>query len=312
MTLYAGDYWSLRYAPRIRLYSSDAYENSLDHTINLNGAALYGDWRFTLRHATAITSDPLIETGRQTDQTTHSSGLGARWDRGQRGAYTFSLSQNIRLADETGEGSSDTYSWVSQNWYDYPLRDRLRVGVGLAVGYDHVLQSTDMVNERLSFRGSGPIGDKLRYNIDAGVEFRQFTESDASTAVSPIVGANLVYQLLEKTAFSFGVSHDVNTSYFSQQFTENTSLQAGVVQSITDIWSARVTGGFRFSSYRSTTAGTDVQREDASSFANVSVSGAILPRLRVSLIYSFRGNDSDREGYTFNSHQVGMNLNWTL
>jgi hypothetical protein len=316
--IHAGDHWTVGYTPSIRIYTAEDYDNTVNHTVSLGGHADYQNWRFRLHHATALTDDPLVETARQTEQTIHSTSLGARWDRGPRGTYDFSVSQSLRFRDEeqTGTGTfgsaSDAFSWYSQNWYDYPFRPALRAGVGVGFGYDSIDPGTDMLNERLNVRLQGLLGDKLSYRLSAGAEFRQFQGSDADTQVSPVVSVNLFYQLLQKTSLSAGFSHDVGTSYFADQFTENTSVQGAIHQRLTERWSASASGGYRFTSYQSASAGTEVQREDGSAFASVSISGLVLPRTTLGVFYSFSSNDSDVGGFTYDSHQVGLNLTWTL
>jgi hypothetical protein len=313
VTLYAGDQWHLSYAPRIRLYSSDDYRDTFDHAVTLSGTATYASWRFTFGHATASTSEPLIETGRQTDQTTHVTAFGARWNRGQRGTLTLGFAQSVRLpTSDVDQSLSDSISWASENWYDYPVRPRVRIGLGLTIGYDWVFDGTDMFYERIGLRVFGPIGSKLRYNLNAGGQFRQVLESGTSVAITPSVSASLNYDLLEKTSISLGFNHDMRNSYFINQFTETTSFQGRIVQALSPRWSASVTGGYRLSSYQSIQAGFAEQRRDTSPFADVAVGGYVLPRVRLSLIYSFRSNDSSRDTLSFDSHQVGMSVGWTL
>jgi len=304
----AGDHWSVSYSPSIRIFTEDEYDDTVDHTVALNGSATYQNWRFRLNHATAITSDPLIETAQQTDQTTHSTGIGATWAFRPQGVLDFFIAQNIRLTDS----HTDVHSWSSQNWYHYAFRPRLNLGLGVGFGYDMVEPGTDMVSERINVRASGPLGDKFSYAISAGTELRQFIDSDASTSISPLAAINLSYQILRKTALSVGLSHDVNTSYYSDQLTENTSIQAGITQHLTERWTFTASGGYRFTSYQNTFGGVDEVREDGSAFATASLGGRILPRIFLSVFYTFRGNDSDQDDFEFDSHQVGMNLTWSL
>ncbi len=308
MTVYAGDHWSVAYRPSLRFYSANGYDDTVDHLVTLGGWAEWQEWRFRLDHASAITSDPLIETGQQTDQTTHSTAVGATWDRGERGIYDFTLSQNLRLTD----ASSDLYSWDLQNWYDYPLRPNLKVGVGVAVGYDYSDPGTDMANERLNIRVAGPLGAKITYNASAGVEIRHFVQGNATTAVAPVASVGLIYQALEKTAFSVGFAYDVGTSYFTDEYTKTASVQGGITQILSERWTAAISGGYRQTSYESTQSGLPTAREDGSAFANVSLSAKILRTVSATLFYSFRGNNSDAEVFSFNSHQVGLSVTWAL
>jgi hypothetical protein len=304
----AGSHWQLIYSPRIRFFSDDQFNSAVNHTVGLSGWATYQDWTFSLNHRTAINNDPLIETGSQTKQSTHSTSIGASWDRDSRGAYDFSLTQNLRLTDD----NNDTYSWDLQTAYTYPLNDRIRVGGIFSVGYDLAPDAIDMINERVNAFVSGPLGNKISYTLTGGVEFRQFVDSDADTTINPLVSLNLTYRVLSRTTLSLGVNHSTSTSYFSNQFTENTTVQAILNQGITDRWSASINGGLRFRSYQSTAASNTVQREDTTSFIGGSINGRLTQRITTSARYEFRMNDSDAANRDFESHQITLGLNWAL
>ncbi len=308
MNLYAGDRWSLRYAPSATFYSADGYKDTLDHLVNLAGSATAPGWVFGLNHVTSISSPPLIETGRQTDQTLHSTGLSGNWDPNARDAFSFSISQSIRFADD----APDSYSWLNQNWYNRVLTDRISAGIGLGVGYDLLDPGTDMVPIRLNGRLEGSLGTKFSYSISGGAERREFLDSGASANISPLVSLTLTYQVFEKTSVFLGFDHSVDISYFNNQFTENSSLQGGVNYNFSQKWSVSALGGFRDTSYLSTEISDDVGREDKSTFANLTISWRVFKRLTTSLNYSFRANSSDQADFDFDSHQVGLRITYFL
>ncbi len=308
VTIAAGDHWTLGYTPSVRIYSASGYDDTVNHTVTVGGRTTWQSWGFGVNHATAITSDPLIETAAQTDQTTHSTGLSATLDRAARGAFDFSLNQNLRLTD----AFPDVYSWSSVIGYSYPWRPKVRVGVTLGFGYDLMDPGTDMFNERLNLNLSGRITDKLSYTLGGGAEYRFFYGSDASPALSPLVNATLIYQVLDRTSLSLGLTHDVGTSYFTDQYTQNTSIQGGVTHNLTERWSVSGSGGYRFTSYRGTADGNTTSREDGTLFAQGAVNARITGRVFVSVFYTFSGNDSDQNPFAYDSNQFGLRLNWAL
>lgn len=308
INLFAGDRWSIRYAPSLNFFSADGFDNTVDHSVRLAGSASAPGWDFGLNHASSVSSTPLIETGRQTDQTLHVSGLSANWDVNGKDALTFALSQTIRFAD----GSPDAYSWVNQNWYERPLTDVISAALGVGVGYDLLDPGTDMVYERLNGRVQGSLGSKVTYSVAGGAEFRQFAGSDSPANISPLVSASLTYQVLDKTSLFAAFDHSIGTSYFTDQFTENSSISAGLTQILSQKWSATVAGGFRSTAYQSSLNAEIETRDDKSSFASCSISWRAMRRLTASLSYSFRSNESDQTGFEFDSHQVGLRLTYGL
>jgi hypothetical protein len=308
VTVYAGDHWTVGYTPSVRFYSAEGYEDTVNHSMFVGWNTTYKNWSLRMNHATAITSDPLVETGRQTDQTSHSTSLGGTLDRGTRGSWTTSIGQTIRLTDT----DNDRYSWDWNNAYDIPWNQKMKYGVGINAGYDMLDPGSDMVNQQLTGRLSGTLSPKLKYSLSAGAEFREFVNSDADVAVSPIISCTVGYQVLQKTALSIGFSHDVGTSYFSDQYTENTSVQGAVTQILTERWSLSASGGYRFSSYQSTQGNGTTNREDGTAFATFSVNARLLARLSSSIFYSYRSNSSDNAGLSFDSNQFGLSLNYSF
>jgi hypothetical protein len=308
INIFAGERWSIRYSPSVTLYSADGFKDTIDHLVSLAGSAQGPVWDFGLNHATSISSQPLIETARQTDQTAHSTGLTANRDVGAGNSLSFSLIQSIRFAG----GSPDSYSWLNQNWFDRTLTDRVSAGIGLGVGYDILDPGTDMLPLRLSGRFRGTLGTKFSYSLSGGADRREFIDSDADANLSPLVSVTLTYQIVDKVSVFASFDHTTDTSYFSDQFTENSSLLGGLTYLFALKWSASVSGGFRSSSYQSTTLTDMISRKDDSSFANLTIAWRPTRKLTTSLNYSYRANSSDLEGFNFDSHQVGLRISYSL
>ena len=308
LNIFAGDRWTLRYAPTATFYSADGYKDTFDQMVSLHGSASAPNWDFGLNHASSTSSTPLVETGRQTDQTIHSSGLSANWDASARDSFSFSLSQNVRFA----ESSPDSFSWSNQNWYNRTLTDRISAGLGAGIGYDLLDPGTDMFHVRMNGRVEGSLGRKFTYTVSGGAERREFVGSDASSAISPLVSATITYQVLEKVSVYAGFDHSIDVSYFSDQFTENSSAHAGASYVMSSKWTASAIGGFRVTGYQSTLVDDQSSREDTSTFATVSLSWRPLKRLMTTLSYSYRANDSDNAGFAFDSHQLGLRITYSL
>ena len=308
INLHAGDRWSVRYAPTANFYSAEGYQDTFDQTVRLAGSASAPAWDFNLDHTTAISSTPLVETGRQTDQTIHSSGVNAAWDLNGHDSLSFSLTQVLRFADD----SPDSVSWSNQNWYDRPLSDHITAGLGVGFGYNKMDPGTDMTSERLNARFQGRIGSKFTYSVSGGCELRQFLDTDASSKLSPLVAASVTYQVLKKTSFFASFDHTISTSYFTDQITENSSFQGGITQVISPKWTASASGGYRSSDYQSATDTSTSVRKDNTPFSNFTLSWRVLRRLTAAVSYSFRANSSDRVEFDFDSHQFGLRLNYSI
>ncbi|MBE7502271.1 MAG: outer membrane beta-barrel protein [Verrucomicrobiales bacterium] len=308
MTFNIGPRWRLDYTPSLKFYSSEGYEDTLDHAVSLNGSAGSAGWLFTLGHAYRSSSDALIETASQTSQDTHSTGLGASRSLTDTTTLELGLAQSLRFAEDY----TDSYTWSTTDWLDKQLRPDFAVAVGINAAYQLMDPGTDMTSERLLGRVRGRALNKLGYSVEGGVEFRQFLDSDAPMKVSPTVNGSLSYQVFEPTTIGVFASHDIGTSYYTDQFTETTRVGGSLSQRLLGKIHLSVSGGYSFMKYSSTLASDTVVREDETPNFQAGLSTRLLRRGSVSVFYSWSQNASGLAGYSYDSNQIGFQLGYAL
>ena len=135
-----GEHWTLYYTPTLRWYSDSHFTDGFDHRVLLQGQTTFRDWNFGLSQGFSMTSDPLIETGAQTDQETYSTSIRAGRSLGSKLSMDLGLAQNLRFIDGNSSNQSltDTKSWSTMNWLDYLYVQRLSFGLGAGFTYDNV------------------------------------------------------------------------------------------------------------------------------------------------------------------------------
>lgn len=308
MTFNIGPRWRLDYTPSLKFYSSEGYEDTLDHAVSLNGSAVSAGWLFTLGHAYRSSSDALIETASQTSQDTHSTGLGASRSLTDTTTLELGLAQSLRFAEDY----TDSYTWSTTDWLDKQLRPNFAVAVGINAAYHLLDPGTDMTSERLLGRVRGRALTKLGYSVEGGVEFRQFLDSDAPMKVSPTVNGSLSYQVFEPTTIGVFAAHDIGTSYYTDQFTETTRVGGSLSQRLLGKIHLSVSGGYSFMKYSSTLASDTVVREDETPNFQAGLSTRFLRRGSVSVFYSWSQNASGLAGYSYDSNQIGFQLGYAL
>ncbi|MEO6994455.1 MAG: hypothetical protein ABI273_12550, partial [Lacunisphaera sp.] len=77
-----GSHWTLDYTPTQTYYSNAAFKDTLDHSLRLLGSTTYENWSFQLGQTFTKSSQPLIETGQQTDEKDYATNatLGYRFN----------------------------------------------------------------------------------------------------------------------------------------------------------------------------------------------------------------------------------------
>ena len=306
--LLVSQHLSLNYTPTLTYYSSDAFEDTLDHAASITANYTYGDWNFGLSHSYTKSSTPLIETAAQTDRQAHSTGASAHWQYSDKTSFDFSLSQQIQSAED--EDLNNSTQWSTMNWVNYHFSQKTDVGFGLGGGYVDMETGSDMTFEQIQARVGWNPGQKLRFDLHGGVEIRQFLDNDQSDLVNPIMGASAAYTPWEPTTFTLSASRSVDASFLQSQVVENTQVTAAVQQRLLGKLFLNLSGGFRTSEYQESGNEVQTDRSDDYTFVSAGLSTQILRKISASLFYQHSENSSSAEGFGFTSDQYGFQLGY--
>ncbi len=307
-----GDNWILDYTPTMRWYDDSHFKDATDHRVLLNGAATFRDWSFGLSQGFSKTFQPLIETGSQTEEEIYSTSLNAGRALNDKLSMDLGLSQNFRYIDQAAsyQGLTDSLQWSTMDWLDYQYIKELSFGMGAGFTYDDVKVGSDMTSEQLQARAKWVPGNKLSLSASAGLDIRQFLDSDVSDMVSPIFSLSVGYQLFEATSVFVSASSTVSPSYYSDSVSESTGLNAGINQRLLKRLFLNVNGGYTARDYTSTGGvGGSVGNQDTYS-VNASLSMAFLKRANISVFYNKSWNDSDAGYYSYDPQTVGAQVGY--
>lgn len=303
-----GPRWYVDYTPSLRFYSSPAYQDTVDQAVYLSGQVDWAAWQFKLAYSFLSTSDPLVETASQTAQDTHQLDLGANRNLGEKTSLQLGFNQALRFT----ENYTDSLSWSTTDWLDYEFNRRLGVALGLSAGYDDMDPGTDMTSERVLGRIRGTLGTRFTYSLSGGLEWRQFLDTGAPARVSPTVDGSLAYRVFETTDLNVHFAHELDTSYYADQYTESTRFGGGLRQRLLRYLYLSLNGEYSTANYLSPSGGSVSQREDDNLSVQVALSTVLLKRLQVSVFYRHAEDQSDRAGYSFDSNQLGLSLSLGL
>ena len=300
---------SFRYAPTLKYYSADAFEDGVDHAASANANFGVGDWVFTLGHAFSKTRSTLIQTGAQTPQESHNTSLSAHYQYSDKTSFDFSLSQGIQEA----EALNSSKSWSSMNWANYHWTDKTLVGFGVGGGYTKQDFGSDMTHEQLQARVGWTPSTKLNVNLNGGIEFRQFVDSQFDDQVNPLFGASVGYTPWEATTFSLSANRSVGSSLLDAQTTETTSISAGIRQRLLAVLHLDLFGSFMQQDYQgvagqSADAELQTDRSDDILSFSANLGCTVFKKGDISVFYQHSKNDSSAEGFTYDSDQYGVQV----
>jgi len=307
-----GSHWVLDYTPTLRYYSSDKFRDTLDHAVALNGASTYNRWNVGFSQSYTTSSQPLVETGSQTDQEMFLTALNATYQINSALSLELGASQDFNFVDQTVQGSAltDSRIWSTMDWLNYQFSPKLGAAIGVGFTYDNLSLGSDMISEQVQGRVIWRPGEKLSLTVSGGFEYRQVLDSDAPDLISPVFGLSAQYHVFEPTTLSIGASSVVNPSLYQNEVDETTTITASLHQRLLKRLFLDVSGGYTHISYRQTFSGFSISREDDGTFFNTRLSTTFLKRGTAAVFYQTSENTSSDSTFAFTSNQVGFELGY--
>ena len=311
--LEVGQHWSVDYTPTLNFYSSDKFRNTTDHAVTLAGNTHYEDWSFGLLQTYQNSTQPLAETGTQTEQQSFGTSLTATRILNEKFSADFALHQQIQ--DTVGfQGSRD---WSASGFLNYQVYPRLTVGAGTVLGYVNLDRGPDQTYQQLKAIANWRLTDKVGFSVNVGGEDRQFSGGGASDLLSPIFGASLQYAPRERTQLSLSANRVVAPSLFAfSPTTETTSLSVDINQRLFKKFQLNLGGSYNLSEYSVALPGfvpppgTVLDRKDDYYAFNARLSHPFLKRGNLAVFYQYSDNKSTAALYTYHSSQVGCEIGY--
>lgn len=315
-----GNHWTLNYTPALNFYSSSLFKNTVDQSVLLNGRATNGDWILGLSQSYVDSTQPLIETGLQTEEEMYATVLSAGAQLNSRFSVQLSLNQNFRFSPSY----PGLHEWSTEDWLDYHIEPQLAFGLGPTVGYDELGFGSDMPFEDYRARIVFDPGSKLLLSVDGGLEDRQFIDPSAPSLITPVFDASLSYQVLLGTVISIAGSRAATPALFSNEVTVVTSVNGSIRQHLIKTTYLEIGAGYSSEPFTSIEpaplpkyffgtpprSSTTEVRSDTTEFARISLSTTFRTRLTGSIFYFLSQNDSSQSDYSFKTTQVGAELNY--
>ena len=185
---------------------------------------------------------------------------------------------------------------------------------------------SDQLYEQLLARVNWRATDKISFQVNGGIEDRQFLNlngsayalvgtnivhtSPASDLVSPVFGAAIQYAPFKFTQISLHASRSVAPSVFLNEVTENTSLGASLNQRLLKKFQFNVGGGYNISQYTSSLGSFTANRRDDNYYFNARLSRPFLKRATGAVFYQYSDNKSNVPGFSYQGSQIGFEISY--
>jgi len=318
--LEVGNHLTLDYTPNWNIYSDNHFRDVFNQTAVLTWGGEYDDWLLEASQKYSSTSAPDIQTGTQTTLKEYLTSVSGSYQFNGKLSLDLAASQDfIFPVNSFGTNSSignleNTREWSTLDWLNYQFWPRLNVAVGLGLGYDDVGSSPSMVFEQYQGRIQWRATDKISFQLHGGIEDRQFLDGGNTDLISPVFDGAIQYQPFDTTKLTVSLQRGVRASMFQNRATEITSYSGGINQRILAKFYLDLNGGYQVIKYTDTTAAglAGPNRSDDYYFMNVQISRLLWTKGKIALFYQLGDNLSSESGYSFLSHQVGVQLSYNF
>lgn len=328
-----GKHWTLDYTPSLVFYSNHAFSSTLNHLASLTGATDYDDWVLGLTQTFTLDSSPQSQTAAQTETTDFATAATGVYTINERMSADLAVNQDLNYVT----GFIDSKTWSTMDWLNYSFWKRLSVGVGVGGGYVILSQDPaaapgnqtpgDQYYEDLQGRINWRATDKLSFSVNAGFEHRNFDASPASannptgtaatSSLTPIFGASIQYQPFKYTQLSLSAGQTVGSSdYAIQSQSEiDTTVSLSLNQRLLEKFYLDVSAGYNEIDYKESInsggIGINTDRTDKNYSFNARLTRRVFKRGSVAVHYQYTSYQSTAPGFTYNSNQVGVELNYS-
>jgi hypothetical protein len=309
-----GRHWRLDYTPSLHYYSNDLLRDTTDQSVTLAGATTYEDWTFGVSQRYAETSQPLIETGAQTDLETYTTALNASYHFNTKTSLEMGFNQDLQFVGQNASSEQlvDSKVWSTMEWLNYQFWPKFGLALGPGGGYVSLSAGSSMSFERVQGRLTWQVADKLSLVASLGIEDWQFLDVNSPDLVNPLFGASAVYRPFGGTSLSLTASRSVMVSYIYDQVVENTGISGGIRQQLFRKLRFDLTAGYGIADYEASAFDLRSSREDHSVSVNARLSMPFLKRGTAGVFYQANHNTSTVAQFQVSSTQVGFDLGYSF
>ena len=246
-----------------------------------------------------------VDVGGRTNRKLYQFGITSHYAYSEKTSFEANLSRSY--ADY--QAQLDSVEWVNQNWVDYQLLAKTRVGAGLTFGFLSPEGGQPQSYEQALLRVSLPATGKLTVAAEGGMEARHVRETQTT---QPVFRVSVAYRPFDGTDLSVAVSRrSFNSAAQAGVNYTTTGISASVRQRFFGRIFLTLAGGFEDAKYQAVEPTASSTRHDRFLFVRPSLSLAVTKRSQIELFYERRSNDSNT-GFSFENNVTGLQASFNF
>jgi len=250
-------------------------------------------------------SDPLIETGRQTREQTYGTDAKALYG----GSYSqpsveVTFHQDVRFATL----SPAIYDWTNQDWIHLPVSQQWDFAVGPVGDIRMKTRDSTWYMPGRSFGLSGDQRKNCHWMPRAVFRSRNFSRPAGIASERQFFNASLIYRPWPTTTATAAAIRAVAASLLADQLSESTTINVSLEQRLLVHYYLSLQANGGKDDYLSAGSALANVRGDNTNSLQVSLSTVFFRRLNIGLSAARMHNSSSVQGFGLSSNQFGLQV----
>lgn len=301
------NYIFVHYVPSVTIFAENTGENTFNNDLTLAGEYEWKRLTIGVKARFQTVNLPDVDLGTRTKRNLFTGALTSQYDYSPKTSFELNFYNYVRdyVRDDAG-GPVDSVEYRGQTWVNYQVLPKMTLGVGFAYGYVELsrgpIQSYEQVSTRLRYRAT----EKIRFDISAGVEFRDIR--GLANQTNPLFSVGVTYAPFDGTSvFMQAFTRTVTSAAVEAANFQVTGIEAQIRQRFARRFYVVLAGGYQHVEYNFFSSPT--QRADDIFYIHPSLGMDVTTWLSCEIGAEYRRNDSTAIRNDFSNTTVYLQFN---
>jgi hypothetical protein len=297
------NYIFVHYVPSVTLFAQNGSENTFNHDVTLDGQYEWKRLTIGLKARYQTMNLPDVDLGERIERELFTGILTSKYDLTGKTSIELNFFNYVR---DLARDRVDSMEVRGQAWVNYQVKPKISLGVGFSYGYVDLSrgpsQSYQQVLSRLRYRAT----EKVRFDLTAGVEFRDI--QGLANRTNGIFSLGVSYLPFDGTSvYLQGYRRMVTSANFPPANFVVTGVDAQFRQRFAKRFYFVVAAGYQKVDYEFFTS--PIQRDDDVYYIHPSLGMDITSWLSCEIGGQYRRNESTRQRNDFSETTVYVQFN---